>query len=63
MSEPRVRRSSDHPYEARVRVVLAVVFGLAAVWFGVHDQTVPMGVFLVACGAMMKIDIGKALPK
>lgn len=57
------RRADDHPWEARVRIMLAILFGLSAVAFGFLGMHMPMGVFLFACGAMIKVNLGGVLKK
>lgn len=62
MPEQR-RRRDDHPYEMIARLMLGMLFGGAAIAFGLKENTVPMGVFLLAAGAMVKVPLGKVLPR
>lgn len=64
MDNQERRRSEDHPWDAPARVVLGVVFGLAAVYFGQMEAHVPMALFLIACGAMMRVrDVGAGVAR
>lgn len=42
---------------------MGTLFGAAAIWFAHLEAHVPMAVFLVACGAMFKIDMGRWVSK
>lgn len=63
MTQESGRRAGDNPHEAVVRIALGVVFAFAGVVLGFLELTVPMSACFVMCGAMMKIPIGKVLPK
>lgn len=62
MSEQQ-RRASDHPWERHARIMLGVIFGAAAIWFANAHAHIPMGVFLFACGTMLRVDLGGVLNK
>ncbi len=56
------RRREDHPWDGPARAVLGLLFGGAAIYFATLHLHIVMGVFLIAAGAMLRVDLSRALP-